>query len=46
MDINIHVVCSYICLPDITEQVPGTALGWGNGGEREPSTLVLKEFPG
>lgn len=43
---EIHEIHSYILLPDITEYLPGIALGWDDIGERESSTPVLKEIPG
>lgn len=46
MGVNIHEINSYILLPDITEYLPGTALGWNSIPERESSTLVLEEIPG
>lgn len=46
MDVNIHEIHSYIFSPDITEYLPGTALGWDNISERESSTLVLKDVTG
>lgn len=46
MDVNLHDIHSYILSPAITEYLSGTALGWDNITEREPSTLVLKEISG